>query len=380
MLSGGGLGGPPPFTDMPLEFSAKISRIPAYPVAAGYDLGADVAMLASNEAPFHPLEPVVEAASRAALGANRYPDPSYDSLRQALADRYSVPWKHVALGAGSCEILLAAGEALLEPGAEVVYAWPSFSVYPQLAASTGARAIQVPLNAAAEHDLDAMLAEINVATRLVVVCNPNNPTGTALPLEQIERFLTRVPEHVCVILDEAYVEFSLTVGDTYASIPLLRRFPNLVILRTFSKVYGLAGLRVGYGLCGSESFRVAVEQVRQPFYLNSPAQAAAVEALGYQDEVERRVTATVASRTAVSETLRGHGLWVAESDSNFIWVRVGEDDKPVVEGLQQRGVLVRGGTALGGPGHLRVTMGTDRENEKFVVALLETLAELPPAS
>jgi histidinol-phosphate aminotransferase len=365
---------------MSLEFSAKISRIPAYPVAAGYDLGDDVAMLASNEAPFAPLEPVVEAATRAALGANRYPDPSYMPLRQALADRYDVPWQHVALGAGSCDILLSAGEALLEPGAEVVYAWPSFSVYPQLAAATGARAITVPLTGEAEHDLEAMLQQITVATRMVLVCNPNNPTGTALPLEQIEAFLSKVPEHVCVLLDEAYIEFSLTVGDPYASLPLLKRFPNLVLLRTFSKVYGLAGMRVGYALCGSESFRVAVEQVRQPFYLSSAAQAAAVVALGFQDEVERRVTKTVASRTAVTETLRNHGLWVAESDANFIWVGVGEDDVAVVDALKQRGVLVRGGTALGGPGHLRVTLGSDAENGKFVAALLEALAELTPAA
>ncbi len=180
----------------------------------------------------------------------------------------------MALGTGSCDVLLAAGDALLEPGAELVYAWPSFSIYPHLAAASGARAIEVPLTADAVHDLDAIAAEVTVATRLVLICNPNNPTGTALPLEEIEGFLQRIPDHVCVILDEAYVEFSLTVGDPFASLPLLAKHSNLVILRTFSKVYGLAGLRVGYGLCGSEAFRIAVDQVRQPFYLTSAAQAA----------------------------------------------------------------------------------------------------------
>src|SRR5579863_4660147 len=164
---------------MALEFAEKTRRIPVYPVAAGYDLGGDVAMLASNETAFGPLEPVVEAARRAVIGANRYPDPSYSQLRQALADRYGVPWERIALGAGSCDLILAAGEALLEPGAEVVYAWPAFSVYPHLAAASGARAIEVPLNAEAEHDLDAIATEINVATRLVLICNPNNPTSTA---------------------------------------------------------------------------------------------------------------------------------------------------------------------------------------------------------
>ena len=164
-----------------------------------------------------------------------------------------------------------------------------------------------------------MAAEITVATRLVLICNPNNPTSTSLPLEDVAAFMERVPRHVCVILDEAYCEFALTLGDTYASLDLLRRWPNLVLLRTFSKAYGLAGLRVGYALCGSEDFRAAVDQVRQPFYLNMAAQAAAVEALRHQDEVERRVTHTVAARLELADGLRALGLWVAESDANFVW-------------------------------------------------------------
>jgi histidinol-phosphate aminotransferase len=333
-------------------------------------------MLASNESAFGPLEPVVEAARHAVLGSNRYPDPSYMALRRALSDRYDMPAERIALGAGSCDVLLAAGEALLEPGAELVYAWPSFSMYPHLAAASGARAIEVPLTGEAEHDLDAIAAEVTVATRLVVVCNPNNPTGTALALESIETFLAKIPAHVCVILDEAYVEFSLTVGDPFSSLPLLRRHANLVILRTFSKVYGLAGLRVGYALCGSESFRIAVDQVRQPFYLTAAAQAAAVEALRHQDEVERRVVATVAARTTVTEALRSSGHWVAESDANFVWVRVADDgqDGPVVDALRERGVVVRGGTALGGPGFARVTLGSEAENERFLAALDAILA------
>jgi histidinol-phosphate aminotransferase len=277
------------------------------------------------------------------------------------------------LGTGSCELILAAGEVLLEPGAEVVYAWPSFSVYPHLSAASGAREIRVPLTADAVHDLDAIADEITVATRLVLICNPNNPTSTVLPLEQIEAFLEKVPPYVCVILDEAYVEFALTIGDPYASLPLLRRHPNLVILRTFSKVYGLAGLRVGYGLCGSDTFRVAVDQVRQPFYLTSAAQAAAVEALRHQDEVERRVVATVAERVRVTEELRARGYRVAESDANFLWVRVADgeddDDGPVIRSLAEQGVIVRSGTALGGPGFARVTIGTPAENNRFLDAL-----------
>jgi histidinol-phosphate aminotransferase len=217
---------------MAIEFGERIRRIPSYPLAAGYDLGAEMAMLASNESCFAPAPSAVEAAQRALAGVHRYPDPAYSALRAALSARYGVPKPRIALGNGSCDILLAAGEALLEPGAEVVYAWPSFSVYPHLAAASGARAIEVPLDADDRHDLDAMASEITVATRLVLICNPNNPTSTALPLDSVQEFLDRVPRHVCVILDEAYAEFALVLGDTYASIELLRRWPNLVLLRT----------------------------------------------------------------------------------------------------------------------------------------------------
>jgi histidinol-phosphate aminotransferase len=358
---------------MAIEFAERIRRIPSYPVASGYDLGADIAMLASNECCFAPLPEVVQAASRVLEGVNRYPDPSYSPLRRALSDRYGVAAERIALGNGSCDILLAAGEALLEPGAEVVYAWPSFSEYPHLEGASGARAIRVPLDAEDRHDLDAMAKEITVATRLVLVCNPNNPTSTAVGLDQIEQFLAKVPSHVCVILDEAYCEFSLALGDTYASVELLSRYPNLVVLRTFSKVYGLAGMRVGYALCGSEDLPRAVNQMRQPFYLNAAAQAAAVEALKHQDAVERRVTQTLAARLGLEEGVRELGLWVAESDANFIWLHLPEeaDGAEVVKGLLDRRVLVRAGASLGRDGALRVTVGTDADNARFVAALAE---------
>jgi histidinol-phosphate aminotransferase len=366
---------------MAIEFGERIRRIPAYPLAAGYDLGEDMAMLASNESCFAPRAEVIEAAQRALSGVHRYPDPSHSALRGALSDRYGVPRERIALGNGSCDILLSAGEALLEPGAEVVYGWPAFSVYPHLAAASGARAIQVPLDGEDRHDLDALAAEITVATRLVLICNPNNPTSTSLPLEAVAEFMERVPRHVCVILDEAYIEFSLAVGDTYASVELLRRWPNLVLLRTFSKAYGLAGLRVGYALCGSEEFRAAVDQVRQPFYLNMAAQAAAVEALRYQDEVERRVIHAVAARGELTGGLRELGLWVAESDANFVWTHLPQDleESDVINGLAARGVLVRAGAALGRDGSLRVTIGTDAENGRFLGALRDLLDRVHPS-
>jgi histidinol-phosphate aminotransferase len=358
---------------MAIEFAERIRRIPVYPVASGYDLGTDVAMLASNESFFPPAPAVVDAAAAVIKGANRYPDPAYSPLRRALSERYGIAAERIALGNGSCDILLAAGEALLEPGSELVHASPSFSVYPHLGAASGARAIEVALDDDDRHQLDALATEITVATRLVLVCNPNNPTSTSVGLDAIEDFLDRVPSHVCVILDEAYCEYALALGDTYASVALLRRFPNLVLLRTFSKVYGLAALRVGYALCGSLDFRVAVDQVRHPFYLTAPAQAAAVEALRHQDEVERRVVQTIAARGEMVDGVRALGLWVAESDANFIWLHLSDDadEGEVVSGLRERGVLVRAGNSLGRAGALRVTVGTHAENERFVAALGE---------
>jgi len=359
-----------------IEFSARIRRIPSYPVAGGYELPDNVALLASNESPYPPLPQVVEAAARVLKGVNRYPDPSYAKLRRALSDRYEVAPARIAIGNGSCDILLAAGEALLEPGAEFVYAWPSFSVYPHLEAASGARGIRVPLDAEERHDLEAMLTEITVATRLVIVCNPNNPTSTALPIEEIAAFVERVPRHVCVVLDEAYCEFS-TLDDPDASIDLLRRHANLVLLRTFSKVYALCGLRVGFALCGSDELVRAVDQVRQPFFCNAAAQAAAVEALRHQDAIVERVERAVVARIDVEDGLRALGIRPADSQANFCWFDLprrddegpAEREAAVVAGLTDRGILVRAGGALGKPGALRVTYGTPEENVRFLEAL-----------
>jgi histidinol-phosphate aminotransferase len=361
-----------------IEFAQRIRRIPSYPVAGGYEQRALV-RLASNESPDPPSSAVRAAIERQLQTLNRYPDPACSLLRGALSDRYGVPSARIAVGNGSCDILLAAGEALLEPGAELVYAWPSFSVYPHLAASSGARAITVALDANERHDLDAMLREITVATRLVLVCNPNNPTSTALPLAQIADFLAEVPRHACVVLDEAYCEFNL-LEDPDSSIELLDRHPNLVLLRTFSKVHGLAGLRVGFALCGSDELPRALDQVRQPFGCNALAQAAATESLGHQDEVIERVTRTVAERIAVGDGLRALGLHCADSQANFCWLHLGEerDESEVMRGLYERGVLVRAGSSLGAQTPvLRVTYGLPQENARFLDALAQVLGAVP---
>ena len=359
---------------MAIEFAARIARLPDYPVAGGYSLPDDVAMLASNESPWPPPAEVLEAAAAAARGANRYPDPSNARLREALSRRYDVPANRIAVGNGSVDLLMAAGEALLEPGAEIVYGWPAFSVYPHLPAASGATAVAVPLDGEHRHDLDAMAREVTVATRLVIVCNPNNPTSTALPLDEIAAFVDRIPPSVCVLLDEAYCEFNL-LDDPDASIELLARHPNLVLLRTFSKAYGMAAFRVGYALCGAESFVKAVHAVRQPFVVNGVAAAAAIEALKHSDAVTERVEKTVMARVELDEGLRALGLSPAESQANFCWfdLRDPETEELVVGGLRERGVLVRAGRALGREGALRVTYGTPEQNARFLQALQELL-------
>lgn len=359
---------------MPFEFSERIGRLPSYPAAGGYADAAPRVRLASNESPWPPLPAVQEAIERALATLNRYPDPTSSALRRRLSERYEVPPEQIAIGNGSCDILLAAGEALLEPGAELVHAWPSFSIYPHLSAASGARAVTVPLDARGRHDLRAMLREITVATRLAIVCNPNNPTSTALALREIAQFVAEVPPQVCVVIDEAYCEFNL-LDDPDASVELLGEHPNLVLLRTFSKVYGLCGLRVGFALCGSPELPRAFDQVRQPFFCNAIAQAAATEALAHQDAVTDRVTRTIAERISVEERLRALGLDPAESQANFCWFQLGEDreEREVMDGLLAHGVLVRGGGALGREGALRVTYGTPEENAIFLDALAEVL-------
>ena len=326
---------------MTVTFAEKLARMPGY--QAGVPTGqapeaiaaGEIAQLASNESPFPPHPKVVEAIARTAAAMNRYPDPDATLLRRRLAERYETEPGRVAVGNGSCEILLAAAEALCEPGAEILYAWPAFSMYPYLAALTGAREIRVPLAAGDVHDLDAMAAEVTAATQLLLVCNPNNPTATHLPAAEVAAFCERVPPHVTVILDEAYVEFQ-TDDDPDATLDLLADFPNLVVLRTFSKCYGLAGLRVGYAI-GAPSFRAAVDAVRQPFSVNALAQAAGAEAVLHSG---RRPAAgrehgrrAAAGRGGAGEL----GLWTGETQANFSWIDLGDaDEAEVVAGFAER--------------------------------------------
>jgi histidinol-phosphate aminotransferase len=363
---------------MTVTFAEKLARMPGY--QAGVPTGqapeeiaaGGIAQLASNESPLPPHPRVVEEIARTAAAMNRYPDPDATLLRRRLADRYETDPSRVAVGNGSCEILLAAAEALCEPGAEILYSWPAFSMYPYLPALTGAREVRVPLGPGDVHDLEAMAAEVTAATQLLLVCNPNNPTATHIPAAEIGAFCERIPAHVTVILDEAYVEFQ-TDDDPDAAVDLLADFPNLVVLRTFSKCYGLAGLRLGYAL-GSPSFRAAVDAVRQPFSVNALAQAAGAEAILHQDDVRTRVEGTIAERLRVEEGLHDLGLATSKTEANFSWIDLGDaDEAEVVAGLAEELIAVRPGTPLGGPGHIRVSYGTAAENDRFIGALSNLL-------
>jgi len=363
---------------MTVTFAEKLARIPGY--QAGVPTGqapeaiaaGDIAQLASNESPFPPHPKVVEAIQKAAGAMNRYPDPDATLLRRRLAERFETEPGRVAVGNGSCELLLAAAEALCEPGAEILYAWPSFSMYPYLPALTDAREIRVPLAEGDVHDLDAMVAEVTAATQLLIVCNPNNPTATHIPAPEIAAFCERIPAHVTIVLDEAYIEFQSN-DDPDQTLDLLDDFPNLVLMRTFSKVYGLAGLRVGYAL-GSAKFRAAIDAVRQPFSVNALAQAAGAEALLHQDDVNKRVEATIVERVRVESGLDEFGIAHAESQTNFSWIDLGEaDEAEVVADLAERLIAVRPGSLLGDPGHIRVSYGTAAENDRFLAALGELL-------
>ncbi len=366
---------------MSVKFNSKLASIPGYTpgVPKGHSAedvaGSDLAQLASNESPYPPLPEVVEAIAAAAGSMNRYPDPEATLLRSRLGERHGVDPARITPANGSCEILLAAADALLEPGTEVVYAWPAFSMYPMLAAMSGAKEVRVALADGEKHDLEAMLESITDKTRLVLVCNPNNPTSTYLPFEQIKSFVERVPEDVTVILDEAYIEFQ-TADDPDATFSLLERHENLVLLRTFSKSHSLAGLRVGYAV-GSPEFSAGVDAVRQPFSVNALAQAAAVEALIHGERVRDQIRIAIQERERVEAGVTAIGLESADTQANFSWLSLGERGEQiedhVVADLASAGIVVRPGRLLGGPGRLRVSYGTIEEDDRFLAALGESV-------
>jgi histidinol-phosphate aminotransferase len=331
-----------------------------------------VVKLASNEYPLPPFPEVRQAVAEALDRLQRYPDGAAADLRAALARQFDRSPEQVMAGCGSCELLYLLAHALLERGDEVVLAAPSFSSYRDVIDIRGAVPVSVPLREF-RHDLEAMAAAVTPKTKIVFVCNPNNPTGTYIPSAEVDEFVKRVPDDVMVVIDEAYVEF-VTDDDRDGCLRIQQDHDNVVVLRTFSKIYGLCGLRTGFGLCAPE-VKQAVDKVRQPFNVNLLGQLAATEALKHQDRVAARREENARLRQLLVDRLAERGRAAVPSQANFMLVDVTGLTDPhdtVSTTLLSMGAIVRDGNALGCPGWARVTVGTEEELDFF----LDKLASL----
>ena len=301
--------------------------------------GLTVYKLSSNENPYPPLPGVVEAATAAAERMNRYPDMGNVELYGALAKRFDVPVEHLALATGSVALIYQLVQAFCAPGEEVVYAWRSFEAYPIAVAAAAATSVQVPVTADGRHDLDAMAEAITDRTRVVLVCTPNNPTGPAVSQAELDAFLAKVPPHVLVVVDEAYVEF-VRMPDPIDGLATYRSRDNVLVTRTFSKAYGLAGFRVGYAV-GPAPIAAALRAVSLPFGVSSVAQAAAVASLEAEDALLERVEALVGERDRVVAGLREVGWEVPQPQGNFVWFQLGDRTLDFAAAAEELGIVVR---------------------------------------
>jgi histidinol-phosphate aminotransferase len=338
------------------------------------ELGLDrVVKLASNEGPFGPFPEAREALSRAVEELNRYPDGGSYRLRTALAELHDVRFEEIAPGAGSDGVVDYLSQLALDPGDEVVCGWPSFPSYVIDALKLGAVAKRVPL-LDHRYDLDAMLEEIGPKTKLVYVCHPNNPTGTMNTRAELDAFLDAVPDHVVTVLDQAYYEY-IDDPDYVDGVEYLKAGRRVVVLRTFSKIYGLAGLRVGYAV-GPEELVTSIAKVRRAFDVNSFAQIAALASLDAPEELARRRAVNAEGLVQLERIMREHDLDPPKSVANFLFAGVGEDSRPLFEQLLREGVIVRPAGGFGAPGAIRVTVGTPEENELFGDALGRVLTRV----
>jgi len=348
---------------------ADLAGIPVYRPGRRPVAGQRSFKLSSNESPYPPLPSVLDAIADAAHTANRYPDLLATAVAEALAAKLDVPVDHVVVGCGSVGVATQLINAFAGHGDEVVYAWRSFEAYPIIVQVSGATAVEVPLDTNATHDLDAMAAAITPRTRVVLVCNPNNPTGTTVGRRALEVFLDRVPADCLVVLDEAYCEFNRD-PDVPNAVEVYRDRPNVAVLRTFSKAYGLAGLRVGYAVAHAP-VADAIRATSVPFSVSTIAQAAAIASLRPVAELELldRVDATVAERARVTKALQVAGWPVPESQANFVWLATGNATDAAAAACEAAGVVVR---PFAGEG-IRVTIGEVEANDIFVRAM----AQLP---
>src|SRR5579859_3299510 len=342
------------------RFRTVIEGFPAYqPGRTPAGAGGKAHKLSSNECPYGPLPSVLEVIAEEARSVNRYPDNGAAALTAAIAARFDVPLRHVAIGCGSVGVTQQILEAVGEPGAEVLYAWRSFEAYPILGDLAAAESVRVPLSAEA-HDLAAMADTITGRTRLIFVCNPNNPTGTVVHAGELEAFLDRVPDDCLVVLDEAYHEYirDEAVPD---GVRLYRDRPNVAVLRTFSKAYGLAGLRVGF-MIAHEPVVAAVRATMLPFSVNRLAQAAAIASLAAEAELLARVELTVKERTRVREALIADGWAVPPTEANFVWLRLGDHTAGFATACQAAGIALRAFAPEG----VRISTGDAEDNDALL--------------
>jgi histidinol-phosphate aminotransferase len=344
----------------PVRLREALAAVPTYKPGKPTALreGVTAYKISSNENPYPPLPSVLKVVADAALQMNRYPDLAVTELTHAIAQRLGVPPERIATGTGSVGVLGQLIAATCDPGDEVIYAWRSFEAYPIVVAIAGAASVQVPLDTAARHDLAAMAAAITPRTRLILVCSPNNPTGTVVHRDELERFLDTVPGDVLVVIDEAYAEF-VTDEQAPDTLTTYAARPNVAILRTFSKAYGLAGLRVGYAVA-HEPVAQALRKTAVPFGVSTIAQQAAIASLGVFDELRERVDALVAERVRVLAGLRHQGWHVPETQANFVWLPLGADTGAFAAAAERAGLVVRSFAGEGARCTIAETEANDR--------------------
>ncbi|MET0812756.1 MAG: histidinol-phosphate transaminase [Microbacterium sp.] len=359
-------------SDIPIRVRPEIAALPAY--KQGKQAGGDAFKLSSNENPFDPLDGVLEAM-QAATSVNRYPDASAARLRARLAERFGVSSDAVHIGAGSVAILAQLVQATSGPGDEVIYAWRSFEAYPWLAVVAGATAVQVPLTEDARHDLPAMAAAITDRTRAIIVCSPNNPTGPVVTQAEFDGFVAQVPRDVLVILDEAYAEF-VTDPDAVDGLFVLGNAgrDNVVVLRTFSKAFGLAGLRVGYAV-GHPRILDAARSTSIPLSVTLQGETAALASLDAEEELLARVTTIAERRDRLAAALREAGWAVPQAQGNFVWLPAGDETIAIAEAFEAAGLIVR---PFAGDG-IRISIGEEESVDKVLRIAASVVKDLPEA-
>jgi histidinol-phosphate aminotransferase len=356
-----------------IQLRSAIAGLPTYTAGkpAPHTSHAPSFKLSSNENPFPPLPGVIEATAAAVARMNRYPDIANSEMTHALSSRLGVAGEQLAFGTGSVAVLYHLLQATCEAGDEVVYGWRSFEAYPIAVPLTGATSVPVPLGPGAVHDLEAMRRAVTSATKVIMLCTPNNPTGPALQHQQVVNFIDSVPDHIMIILDEAYVEFVTDPQGLHGLDAMVGR-PNVVVLRTFSKAYGLAGFRVGY--CVADAYiAAAVRAVSLPFGVSVAAQAAVIASLEAESLLLDRVADLVKARDALAVGLRDLGFEVPDAQGNFVWLPGGSRTEAYAAAFARAGVAVRPYTSGGDWDGLRITVGEPAANTR----VLEVAAMLP---